>query len=227
MRIGHRLRYIAFAVVIAAGVIWVFGVASLYHLIATWNPEIPFDIEVNQWWADGIGHFSVKGFRIYEPGSDEAFIEGNFSVTYSPWRAWFTERQDLTIQGKKISSKYIREFLKGVEYGTDAIGELDAQLTIGPEGSVVVKSASANGFLGEGTAAGSMDKEGILDFKSTWVVSKSITENVAGVLKDLTPVAGNSIVNSNDPTVIECFLQGHVERPSVRLVSDLFQVELG
>ena len=227
MRTGHRLRSLALVVTVAIGVVWLFGVASLYRLMANWRFEIPLEFEVNRWWADGIGHFSVEGLRVFETKSDEAFIEGNFSVTYSPWRVWFAQRQDVTIRGTNLSSKYLKEFLKDVVREGDAIGKLDADLSIASDGSVVVRNAKAYGSLGEGTAAGSIDKAGILDLASTWILNENVLDNMAGVIKRLAPLSKESIVNRNDPTVIQCFLHGHVERPSVRLVSNLFQVELG
>ena len=227
MRTGHRLRSLALVVAVAIGVVWLFGVASLYRLMANWRFEIPLEFEVNRWWADGIGHFSVKGFRIFESTSGEAFIEGNFSVTYNPWRVWFAERQDVTIRGTNISSKYLRELLKDVALEGDAVGKLIADLSIASDGSVVVKSANVHGSWGEGTAAGSIDKAGILDLASTWILNDKVSDNMAGVIKHLAPLSNESIVNRSDPTVIQCFLRGHIERPSVRLVSNLFQVELG
>ena len=212
---------------IAIGVVWLFGFASFYRLITTWSIAVPFEIATDKWWADGIGHFNVSGLRIYEVGSSSALVEGNFSVTYNPWRVWFAKRQDVTIQGKNINSKYLSGFLKGAIDRTGAVGKLDAQVTIESDGSIVVKHARAYGPFGEGTAAGSINKEGILDLESTWVFGGGITNSVAGVIKDLVSTSKEPIANSNYPTVIHCFLQGNVERPTLRLVSNLFQVELG
>ncbi len=214
---AHRLRKVIWLPFVAAGFIWLVSLASFYKLITTLDYSIPFEMETRKWWANGLGTVYIEGFRVYESEQKEAFIAGDFLVRYKPWEVWFGDRYDIKITGRNISSEYLKQlFMQDNASHSNFIEKLKVDLIVDSDGSLVIKKAEANGSLGEGTAAGSLDSNGIIDLQSTWVVDPSMKRFLPN---DAASLAG--------PTVIQCFLQGNIEHPSVRLVSDYFQVELG
>ncbi|GEM_PF-2962338 len=218
MQVAHRLRKAIWLPFVAAGFVWFVSLASFCKLVAKLNYSIPFEMETRKWWVNGLGTAYIEGLRVYEPGQKEAYVAGDFLVRYKPWEIWFGDRFGVKITGRNISSEYLKQlFIQDSAVQSNFIEKLKVELMVdSDDGSLVIKKAEANGSLGEGTAAGSLDSNGVIDMQTRWVVNPS--------MKRFLP---NNTASLANPTVVQCFFQGNVEHPSVRLVSDYFQVELG
>lgn len=218
MQIAHRLRKAIWLPFAAVGVVWFVSLASLYKFIKIWNYPIPFEIETEKWWTNGLGSVYLEGIRVYESGKKETFIAGDFLVRYKPWEIFFGDHFDIKITGRNISSEYLKQLIaQDSSASSDFIEKLKAELIVSSDGSLVVKKAEARGSLGEGTATGSLDSNGTINMQSAWIVDRA--------MKKFLP--NDAALAIADPTKIQCFLQGNIEHPSVRLVSDYFQIELG
>lgn len=228
MTISHRLQKAVWFFATAAGVFWLLGVVSVFKLVSSWKLEIPLEITADRWWTDGIGNVHVSGLRLFEMGAEKPLIEGNLTARFSPWDVWLKDRRRIQIQGTKIFSKYVKEIMPaGDLVDSGIVRSFDVDLVLDSDGSLVVERARAEGPWGAGTLTGSVDRSGILDLESKWTLNHKVTKSIPGVFNPTVPTPEGEAAATTDPTVIQCFLQGSIEHPSIRLSSEYFQVELG